>query len=544
MSLLSAFLAGLSPEDRAVITGKDTTDPLHQAFTAKRVVHAGNPGIPLSAEEARRRWQAVMETPLAAPAHQLAYIHIPFCQTKCLYCGFFQNQSEQAAEDRYIDHLIQELEMASDAPRFQSSAIDAVFIGGGTPTSLSPENARRLLSAIQKYLPLSSGCEITLEGRVHDVVPEKIEAWAEGGVNRVSLGVQSFHTKIRRQIGRIDDEETVLRRIAALKETCRFVVIADLIYGLPDQTMDLWMEDLDLLWKSGADGMDLYQLNVFEGSELDRRIKSGRLSPAASTEMQADMYLAAAEWVEKRPFQQMNMRHWRRSPLERSLYNIMVKEGVPLYPFGSGAGGHAGGYALMLHRALSPYEAMVDAGEKPIMGMTRQDPSQPMVDEVLRQLEQGYFDPAEAAKKDPRLADLKELCQIWQDRGLAAWNGVLYRLTKAGEFWQVNLAQSAAECVKVLSGGTPQIIREKVAAQNGKDESGPSPLVRAIMRMADADEKTARAMAGRIPPHVRSMLEAMPPAMIEMAAKSLGSDTLRSMMEKAKAANPQAPNRD
>lgn len=538
MSTLARWFEGMDPAQRDLMLGRNTEDPLHRAFDAKRVVHAGTPGTPLMPDEAQEAWAHILRTVPARRGKQLAYIHIPFCQTKCLYCGFFQNMTKQDAEDKYMDYLIREMEMAADSPRLRDTVIHAVFMGGGTPSALSPENARRLLQTIRRTLPLANDCEVTLEGRVHDLVPEKMDVWMANGVNRVSVGVQSFHTRVRRQIGRIDDGETVLKRLLDLRAYEQCVVIADLIYGLPDQTMDVWMQDLALLEEADVDGMDLYQLNVFENGELDRRIRDGRISPAANTQEQADMYRAAVEYIAKRPYNKLSVRHWSRSPRERSLYNILTKEGVPLLPFGSGAGGSAEGYSFMLCRALEPYEAMLSEGKKPIMGMMRQRASQPLVNVVMHQIEQGYFDPLFARRADPLLEDLTWVFDRWVDRGLATWNGVMYRLTGAGEFWQVNLAQTLQECITHLTGGDAVIQKDGVAAQNrprGEKEApkGPSPVIEAICRMAKVDRETAETMASRMPPHIRAMLENMPPAMIEMAARSMGADMMKEMMDKA-----------
>lgn len=205
-----------------------------------------------------------MKRPVEGNPLQMAYLHIPFCKTKCLYCGFFQNGTDTSVEDRYVDHLLMELAQDADKPRLQSAPIQAVFIGGGTPTSLSPSNIRRLLRAIRKTLPLANDYELTLEGRVHDLVEEKMDVWMEEGVNRISLGVQSFDTKVRQQVGRIDTGEEVMKRLQKLSAYNQCAVIIDLMYGLPDQTLDVWQEDLHHLVESGVDGADLYQLDVFE----------------------------------------------------------------------------------------------------------------------------------------------------------------------------------------------------------------------------------------------------------------------------------------
>ena len=285
MSLEELFHS-LPSEQRIFQFGAETDSPLTDAFPRKRVVHAGLHGTVVPPDESQQVWQRIMASAPAKKDIQTAYIHIPFCKTKCLYCGFFQNGTNQDVEDHYVDCLIQELEASADLPRLKDSLIHAVFIGGGTPTSLSPKNAGRLLQAICRCLPLANDYELTLEGRVHDLVPEKMDVWLANGVNRMALGVQSFHTDIRRSVGRLDDEETVLKNLRSLLDYNQCAVVVDLIYGLPGQDMQVWKEDLDLLIQSGVDGADLYQLNVFDGSDLNKAIARGALPPAATTDYQ------------------------------------------------------------------------------------------------------------------------------------------------------------------------------------------------------------------------------------------------------------------
>ncbi len=464
---LAEIIQALSPEEQALQIGINNADALTGAFSRKRVVHAGLPGRPVAPDKAQDCWRELMARQPAAKAPRSAYIHIPFCQTKCLYCGFFQNAANQAAEDRYIDCLVREMEAAANQPQLQDGLIHAVFIGGGTPTSLSPHNAQRLLRTIQNCLPLANDYELTLEGRIHDLVPEKMDIWLAHGVNRMSLGVQSFHTKIRRQLGRIDDQETVLARLAALKAYQQCSGVVDLIYGLPDQDMTVWQEDLELLTAAAVDGMDLYQLNVFENSDLDNQIRAGKIAPAASTARQAEMFAFAHQYLAKRAFNRLSICHWAANNRERSLYNTMVKQGGDLFPFGCGAGGNVGGYAAMLHRILPPYEMLVGAGQKPFMVLMEQSSLQPIVNIILDQLERGFLDLQPLVAADERLAELRWVYDLWQQRGLVSNNGVLYRLTVAGQFWQVNIAQTTVECVRALVTGTNSIAVQQIAAQDG-----------------------------------------------------------------------------
>lgn len=472
---LASFFESISEKQRNLQLGLACDNPMSGAFPHKRVVHAGLNGTLISPKESQSVWDTVMRGTPKRGQMQCAYIHIPFCKTKCTYCGFFQNGTSQSIEDNYIDGLIGELKLASECPRLKDGLIHAVFIGGGTPTSLSPANSERLLKAIKEYLPLSNDYELTLEGRIHDLIPENLEVWMNNGVNRMSIGIQSFNTKVRQMVGRLDTKETVLERLAALKAYGQCSVVIDLIYGLPGQTMEVWEQDLADLVKSGVDGADLYQLNVFDGSDLNRDIVSGKVPPAATTSLQGDMFEFGRTYLEARAYRRLSAAHWSANNRERSLYNILAKAGVPMFPFGSGAGGNVDGYGMMLHRALKPYEDMVSRGEKPFMALMKQSDLQPFVNQVVSQLEQGYLDINTLVAMDSRLDELNWLYKLWEKRGLVSYNGLLYKLTSAGEFWTVNITQSTLEAMEYILTGKNSFALESVAAQDTKTTSKENP---------------------------------------------------------------------
>ena len=472
---LASFFESIPEKQRNLQLGLACDNPMSGAFPHKRVVHAGLNGTLISPKESQSVWDTVMRGAPKRGQMQCAYIHIPFCKTKCTYCGFFQNGTSQSIEDNYIDGLIGELKLASESPRLKDGLIHAVFIGGGTPTSLSPANSERLLKAIKEYLPLANDYELTLEGRIHDLIPENLEVWMNNGVNRMSIGIQSFNTKVRQMVGRLDTKETVLERLAALKAYGQCSVVIDLIYGLPGQTMDVWEQDLADLVSSGVDGADLYQLNVFDGSDLNRDIASGKVPPAATTSMQGDMFEFGRTYLEARAYRRLSAAHWSANNRERSLYNILAKAGVPMFPFGSGAGGNVDGYGMMLHRALKPYEDMVSRGEKPFMALMKQSDLQPFVNQVVSQLEQGYLDINTLVAMDSRLDELNWLYKLWEKRGLVSYNGLLYKLTSAGEFWTVNITQSTLEAMEYILTGKNSFALESVAAQDTKTTSKENP---------------------------------------------------------------------
>lgn len=472
---LASFFESIPEKQRNLQLGLVCDNPMSGAFPHKRVVHAGLNGILISPKESQSVWDTVMRGTPKRGQMQCAYIHIPFCKTKCTYCGFFQNGTSQSIEDNYIDGLIGELKLASESPRLKDGLIHAVFIGGGTPTSLSPANSERLLKTIKEYLPLANDYELTLEGRIHDLIPENLEVWMNNGVNRMSIGIQSFNTEVRQMVGRLDTKETVLERLAALKAYGQCSIVIDLIYGLPGQTMAVWEQDLADLVSSGVDGADLYQLNVFDGSDLNRDIASGKVPPAATTAMQGDMFEFGRNYLETRAYRRLSAAHWSANNRERSLYNILAKAGVPMFPFGSGAGGNVDGYGMMLHRALKPYEDMVSRGEKPFMALMKQSDLQPFVNQVVSQLEQGYLNINTLVAMDSRLDELNWLYRLWEERGLVSYNGLLHKLTSAGEFWTVNITQSTLESMEYILTGKNSFALESVAAQDTKTTSKENP---------------------------------------------------------------------
>lgn len=463
---IEEILGRMTPRQYALTVGTKSEDPLTRAFGQKRVVHPGARGAPVAPEKRPAAWRDLLRTPGITQKKRVAYIHIPFCSHICLYCGFFQNYTQEERETEYVSRLIREMEMFHQQADFAGEPLQAVFIGGGTPSALSAKNAGRMLDAIRRYLTLANDCELTLEARVHDLTDDKMEAWFAGGVNRVSVGVQSFNTEIRRRVGRIDARETVLERLHKLASYGQATVIIDLIYGLPGQREADLLADLAEVDALPIDGMDLYQLNVFESSLLKKAIDAGTVPPAAATAEQAAYFRAAETWLGDRAYTRVSNCHWAKTNRERSLYNILAKCGAEVIPFGAGAGGSIGRMSLFLQRDYQAYLDMIDRDEKPLMFMAEQSPLKSLHDDMLAQLERGYFDlRALTARYGEAVGELDYLLKIWEEHGLLIRGPVLSRLTVAGKFWHMNIAQSLIECAEALLEGRHRVEVEPIAAQ-------------------------------------------------------------------------------
>ena len=486
MSILQEKINALPIEERAWLLGTKSENPLGCAFAKKRVVHPGAGGkrMVMDKEEQTRIWADLMaQTP--HPADERAvYIHIPFCDKKCSYCGFFQNFTREEAAHHYVDVLLDELDAAADTPYAQGAPFQAVFFGGGTPTALSDADIARLVRAVRARLPLTSDCEITLEGRIHDLTESKVEAAMNAGINRFSLGVQSFDTRVRQAIGRIDDGETVIATLRRMVEQQGAVVIADLIYGLPYQSMEVWENDVRTQFEIGIAGGDLYQLNVFPSSELARRVASGDLPMLPTTEEQAEYFRRGIDIVMEYPMvRRIDTTHWATDHRERSIYNTLAKRGCDVLAFGSGAGGFIGQMMWRNHGALAPYEKMVEEGAKPFQFMGEQADAHRMQSEIGDQIEHGYLYAPFFTKKYgvDLLTEMEPLLTAWAENGLVTRTETGFRLTCAGEFWHDNLIQGFLEAYALTQEDTVKLRKENVAVQD------------------------------MIPKSVRSMLEAMFP---------------------------------
>ena len=471
MSTLQEKINALPIEERAWLLGTKSENPLGCAFAKKRVVHPGAGGKRMVADKAEQLqiWAELMaQTPDSAD-ERAVYIHIPFCDKKCSYCGFFQNFTREEAAHHYVDVLIDEIEAAADTPYVTGAPFQAVFFGGGTPTALSDADIARLVHTVCEHLPLTSDCEITLEGRIHDLTESKVEAAMNAGINRFSLGVQSFDTRVRQSIGRIDDGETVIATLRRMVERQGAVVITDLIYGLPYQSMEVWENDVRTQFEIGIAGGDLYQLNVFPSSELAQRIASGDLPMLPTTEEQAEYFRRGIDIVMEYPMvRRIDTTHWATDHRERSIYNTLAKRGCDVLAFGSGAGGFIGQMMWRNHGALAPYEKLVEEGTKPFQFMGEQADAHRMQSEIGDQIEHGWLYAPFFMKKYgvDLLKEMEPLLAAWAENGLVTRMETGFRLTRAGEFWHDNLIQGFLEAYALTQEDTVKLRKENVALQD------------------------------------------------------------------------------
>ena len=200
------------------------------------------------------------------------YIHIPFCVRKCAYCDFLSAPADQDTIGRYMECL--EKQLVRQAASFQEKVIDTVFIGGGTPTILCIEQLSRLLAAVQEHFVLAAGAEITVEATPGTITTGKARALAQGGVNRVSLGLQSTSERELRLLGRIHTYDDFLRSYGLVREAGIRNVNVDLMSALPGQTIASYEKTLHQVLSLHPEHISAYSLIIEEGTPFYERYRA------------------------------------------------------------------------------------------------------------------------------------------------------------------------------------------------------------------------------------------------------------------------------
>ena len=390
-------------------------------------------GVPMP----RPQWQNIWKKklPHAADVDALAYLHIPFCANHCVFCGFYRNAWKDSQSSVYTDKIIEE--MAAEAEvRTGKGKIRAVYFGGGTPTALLTEDLVRLIRACYQYLPLAEDCEFTIEGRMSHFDLEKAQACLEAGANRISIGVQTFNTAIRHRLGRKHSGDEAFEYLAKL---CKLdaVIVADLMFGLPNQTDEVWQNDIARAAELPLSGLDTYAFNLYPMLPINRMIEKGAFPTPPGFDIQADQYAYTVETLLEKGWEQVSNSHFAYPGRgERNRYNTLIKSDISCLAFGSGAGGNFGGFSYQVQGDLESYLA-TPKGEKNIAFMSGHSPNKALLSKVQHDIETGRLNPL---LFDGNKAAQKLIAQ-WQEMQLFKEpdSDGLIRLNTSGRYWSPTL---------------------------------------------------------------------------------------------------------
>jgi len=215
------------------------------------------------------------------------YIHWPFCEAKCPYCDFNSHVSREIDQSRWLRAYLRELDrVAEDTP---DRVLNTVFFGGGTPSLMEPDVVAAILERVRRLWPTSNDMEVTLEANPGSVEATRFRGYRQGGVNRISMGIQALNNHDLKKLGRIHSVEEAIAAFDIARDTFDRVSF-DLIYARQDQTLKQWEAELQQALSMAIDHLSLYQLTVEEGTAFGDRYERGKLRGLPADDLAADMY--------------------------------------------------------------------------------------------------------------------------------------------------------------------------------------------------------------------------------------------------------------
>lgn len=302
---------------------------------------------------------------MSFPPPRAAYVHIPFCVHRCGYCNF----TVITDRDDLVEPLLTAIETELSWLETPQS-VDTLYFGGGTPTYLSPLQLHKLCEVLLQWHPLSQGYEWTVEANPGDLDSERIQVLSEQGVNRLSLGSQSF----RREKLTLLERDHSAAEIRSAVELCRQVGIGvslDLIFGTPGETLSEWLTDLEQAIQLEPDHISTYGLTFERGTQFWNRLQHRELIPVAE-ELEREMYLTAIDFLAEAGFEHYEISNFAR-PGYRSRHNETYWSGRGYFAVGPGAARYVDGVRQTNHRSTTTYLRRVQQDLSPVAEEERLD---------------------------------------------------------------------------------------------------------------------------------------------------------------------------
>ncbi|MBC2243614.1 oxygen-independent coproporphyrinogen III oxidase [Listeria booriae] len=289
------------------------------------------------------------------------YIHIPFCEHICYYCDFNKVFLEGQPVDEYVDLLIKEMEMVTK--RHTMSPVETVFVGGGTPTTLTEAQLAKLCSAISRLFPMTENAEFSFEANPGDLSISKLQVMKDHGVNRLSMGVQSFNNELLKKIGRIHTVDDVYQSVNNAKQVGFENVSIDLIFSLPGQTEADFEDTLTKALDLDLPHYSAYSLIIEPKTIFYNLMQKGKLI-LPGEDAEANMYEKLMSTMEKHGRKQYEISNFAKPGYE-SRHNIVYWSNEHYFGFGAGAHGYIGETRYANYGPLKKYMQPLQNGDLP-----------------------------------------------------------------------------------------------------------------------------------------------------------------------------------
>ena len=409
---------------------REGVDPLSRAFDGKIAVHPGVGGNMVAPSDVEGSLEKLLDVPRRGDS--VAYIHVPFCETHCLYCGFYNQGYSREESARYTDTLIRELRLWEKRRAQNEGPVHAVYFGGGTPTALEAEDLERLLKAVRTHLPLANDCEMTVEGRLHNFGPEKMEACFAGGANRFSLGVQSFSEKTLNTLGRAHSLKATMDAIEKIDAAAFENFSIDLIFGSPGQTMDEWEFDIKKAASMPVNHISAYCLEFESGTSCC----AGRAAESeyAKREREGDFLETAMELLPSLGFKQYEISNYSK-PGGECLHNLSTWNMAEWIGLGPSAASQWRGLRRRNAPSFEEWQKGILNGSPSYEDVVELDDEEMFSSALIFGLRMNAgVDMAEISARFPKAdaAKYADTLEFLKAKGLLEFRGSIVRLTKEG----------------------------------------------------------------------------------------------------------------
>jgi oxygen-independent coproporphyrinogen-3 oxidase len=317
------------------------------------------------------------------------YLHVPFCATRCGYCDFNTYTAEELgaglSRSTYVDTVRQELELARAVLGDDDRRVSTVFVGGGTPTLLAPNDLSRALQGIGELLGLTADAEVSTESNPESVDASALHELRAAGFNRISFGMQSAQEHVLAVLDRQHTPGRVQQVVHEARGAGFDNVSVDLIYGTPGETDDDWRSSLDAAITTGADHVSAYSLIVEPGTRLAARVARGEL-PMPDDDVLADRYLIAEEMLNDAGLTWYEVSNWARHDDRQCRHNLGYWTGGDWWGVGPGAHSHVGGVRWWNVKHPKAYAERLSEGRSPAHARELLDPTDRHAEDVLLRL--------------------------------------------------------------------------------------------------------------------------------------------------------------
>lgn len=360
-----------------------------------------------------------------------AYVHVPFCTKRCGYCAFNTAPYLAAAVPRFVRALAGEIALAGAAPWRRHVSLRTVFLGGGTPSLLAPEELATVLEALRGSFGIAPDAEITVECNPESVTRERMAGYRAAGVTRISLGVQSLDDRVLPALDRLHSAADARRAFDAARAAGFPHVSLDLIYGLPGQDETGWTRTVEDALGWGPDHLSAYALSLDEGSAWTATGVPGLPGDDAV----AAQYAALTRLAAAAGFEHYEVSNYAR-PGHRSAHNQIYWRAEEYLAFGPGACGFLGDVRYANAKPLERYCATVEAGRLPVATHESLTPRQQLAERLFLGLRTVDGVPAAWLEERAALdgAGLRARLADWHARGLLETREGRARLSEAGFF--------------------------------------------------------------------------------------------------------------